>query len=443
MQDGRRLLIVTTSAYTFGGVQHWLSYIVPGLESLGWDVTVGLTSGPRYHCPEKFLAEIPFRNTCVIHTDTCTPESRAKAVMRVVMECKPDLVMGVNVADTYEGCRRARLRGWSGKMVMSLHGLEPGYYKDLHHLVAHLDTAIGVNRLACLAMNTEGGFPEERISYAPVGVEIHPVAIRRRTNKQLVLAYSGRFEKIPKRVDDIPRILAALADRGVSVTFLVAGSGPEEDGFLRACRAVDAHRVEMLGCLPAQELGAKLYRRADILLITSSWETGPIVAWEAMASGTVVVSSRYTGCLAEAALVDSVNCRLFDVGNVEQAADCIAELDRDREQLALLAAGGRQLVESRYTRLISIEAMDGCLRQIVARSPLPPCGEPVWRHQPAGRLDRWVGQGMGESLRSVLGKKVSAAGPGSEWPHAYCQGKEPNDEFMKRLEKLEQIESPV
>ena len=53
-------------------------------------------------------------------------------------------------------------------------------------------------------------------------------------------------------------------------------------------------RTRFLGVLDAAAL-RRAYGEAGCLLLTSAWETGPLVVWEAMAAGLPVVSAAYTG----------------------------------------------------------------------------------------------------------------------------------------------------
>jgi glycosyltransferase involved in cell wall biosynthesis len=76
----------------------------------------------------------------------------------------------------------------------------------------------------------------------------------------------------------------------------------------------------------APRLAAEVYGHHHALVITSSWETGPIVAWQAMASGMAVVSSRYVGAGLEGALEHDATALLFPCGDTDAAAGELARL---------------------------------------------------------------------------------------------------------------------
>ena len=76
--------------------------------------------------------------------------------------------------------------------------------------------------------------------------------------------------------------------------------------------------VTFLGRLSPTEMRDKLYARANTLLMPSFWETGPIVNWEAMAAGVVVVSSRYVGSGLEGSLQHGKTPCFFQSETIEK-----------------------------------------------------------------------------------------------------------------------------
>ena len=158
---------------------------------------------------------------------------------------------------------------------------------------------------------------------------------------------------------------------------------------------------------------------ADALLVLSDWETGPIVAWEAMAEGVPVVCSRYIGSGAERALVDGENCLMFPIGDMRAAAAAIGRL-RDPDVAAKLSQAGPALIEQRYSHEISIACWDQAFASILALPPLAPAPAPV-ALKSSGRLDDWFGPRVGDGLRRALGRDYKHAEPGGEWPHLLTQ----------------------
>jgi len=224
----------------------------------------------------------------------------------------------------------------------------------------------------------------------------------------------------------------------------VAGSGPDEEALRRELRPfTDAGKARLLGRLEPDDVAPKVYDSADALLLTSQWETGPICVWEAMARGVAVVSSTYVGSGAEEALVHEQNALLFPVGKPEAAAEQLARLWRDVELRGRLARNARDLVRDRYSVEASVAAWDQAFRSVLASDRLPATDEIV-AARAEGRLDRWLGAGPAETLRTWLGKPCPDTGPGGEWPHSYGRTPYEDTEFWSLAKRLDaRSESPM
>lgn len=413
----RPILFVSPSAYPLGGVQTWLDYLLPGLAERGWRPVLGLVAG-RFHDVGHYLKVHPWPDAVAIANPTGSPEGRIRALIAAIRQVRPQLVVSVNIPDVYAAIERLRARREASPyIVMSNHSIEAQYLGDARSWRHVLDGMIGTNRLTCRLAEEWADLESARVHYAPYGVEFPSSPVRRSWNVgPLRIAYSGRLDEGQKRAGDIPGILDRLEALGVAYHFQVAGGGPSEPALRERLRSgIESGRVRFLGVLDPAALNERLYDWADVLLVTSFWETGPIVIWEAMARGLPVVSSRYVGSGLEGSLKEGDNCLLFPVGDVETAA---AQLRRaaDPAIRAALAERGDQLVRDRYTREQSVAIWDRCLRAILQQPRRENRAQPA-PVTPAGRLDRWLGTGVGESVRRVLGIRFAHASAGGEWPH--------------------------
>jgi hypothetical protein len=236
-------------------------------------------------------------------------------------------------------------------------------------------------------------------------------------------------------------ILRELVERGIQFELSIAGAGPAEAAIRQGLASHEsAGRVRFLGTLSPTELAEQVYSKAHALLLTSSWETGPIVIWEAMAHGLVIVSSRYVGAGLEGGLRDDYNCLLFPVGNVEQAADRITRL-ADSALRHRLVDGGYELLAARYTRERSIEAWDRSFGAILEAPCSPVVNEPL-PVPSAGRLDHLLGPNLGETVRRAVGLRFRHQNPGGEWPHSLGVRSDDDPGFWQRARELDDPPQP-
>ena len=435
--ESRRLLFVAGSAHPLGGLASWLDYVLPGLAGLDWDPVLGLVEGPRHHRPERWIAAHPHERWMRIPSATGTPEGRSRALAEALIRVRPAVALSVNIPDLVPALHRVRGMGVIARGVMTVHGIEPELYADAFRFREALDGAVATNRLACRLLEAVGGMASDRVLYAPYGVETRGARARAAEDgAPLRVGYAGRLEQSQKRVRDLPLVARALDEMDVRHAWAIAGAGPEEGGLRRE---MPDGRTTFLGPVEGGELPALLYARIDALVVPSAWETGPLVAWEAMAAGVPVVASRYLGSGLEEALRNEENALLFDPGDAAAAARQLARLAREPGLADRLAAGGKELVEGRYSRERSIDAWERAIEAVLALPPLPPPAPP--RVPPAtGRLERWAGPGRAETIRRLLGRRGPDGGSGGEWPHAYGPGLE-RAEFFRRAAEIDRIEA--
>ena len=417
-QTSARVAIVAPSAYPLGGVQTWLDYLVPGLESVGWNVTVVLVDGPQSNA-KRYVQTHPFRQVHLVTNFTGSREGRVRALASTINSIRPNLVLGVNIADVYEAVARVRQTGDAQlKVAIALHGLQPCFYGDVSMYKTVIDGAIATNRLAVAAATQIGGAESARAFYAPCGVSVPALAAPICTDGDLTLLYAGRFDSDEKRVLDLPLILDALDRLQVGFRLRLAGSGPAEWELREALKKF-GDRVEFVGVLNEGTLQQSFYCAGSVLLIMSPSETGPLVAWEAMANGVALVTSEFMGIGIEGSLRNGENCLTFPIGDAEAAAIAISRLTDPMRRQTLVRSGYRVVTE-RYSRESSVAAWNSAMRKILTlprRIGVKESKTPI--QASAGRLDLLFGTRLAETLRRLLRIRFQHASAGAEWPHSY------------------------
>lgn len=412
------ILFVTQTAYPLGGVEVWLEDLAPALAS-AHNVVLGLVRGRRFHDPKRYLASRRVRVPWIeIDGRTGTTEGRVRAVERAIASTRADIVVPVNIADVLEAVRRHKARGRPVRMLYPLHGIGAEYLLDVKEFRGVIDLAAVTNRLAERALLDVAEVERGRLVYVTYGVPPPHRAPSFEPSVPLRLVYAGRLAQEQKRVRELVPLCRSLAARSVDFRLEIAGSGPEE-AELRNALASDP-RVHFLGVLSREELYERVYPDASALVLLSEWETGPIVAWEAMRHGATVITTDYAGRKAEKRLRDGENALVVPVGDVEAMADAIARLAADPEWTARLRRSALETAEREVrieqTLTAWCEAFETCLRIDPAVH-----AEPVRLPGAHGRLERWAGR-HAETIRHGLGLGMTHADSGAEWPHSYHSG---------------------
>ncbi|HET9769114.1 MAG TPA: glycosyltransferase family 4 protein [Thermoanaerobaculia bacterium] len=415
-----RLLIVAQAQHALGGVPVWLGYLAPGLQRAGWQVRIGLVANRRAEVRDFLVRHPTLRDFAVgIVNATGTVTGRRQGVRRAIERWQPGLVLVIDVADAYGAVEDLRQRGRQAPLLMTaLHGIHPAYFDDLARWGSRLDGLVCSNRLT-LRMAVDAGMPEERVAYAPVGVDFEGPSRSPSGSDVLRIAWVGRLDPFQKRPLDLVGIAERIAAAGVRFEMVVAGGGSGHAQLAEAlATAASPLPVRLVGGLSPRAVADEVYPSADVLLITSLWETGPIVAWEAMARGIPVVSSRFIGSGLEDALRHEENCLLFDIGDLDGACAGVLR-SQDPAARATLVAGGRELVTRRYSTARSVESWRDALavlcRASTPRRPTASQAAPAG----AGRLDRWLGAELGERARGWMAPLQRSGAADAPWPFSY------------------------
>ena len=435
-----KILFFAPSAYILGGVQDWLADLVPGIRREGHDVSVAVPDGV-FHCFESYRKAYPGLACISLRNPTGSQEGRIQCILNCISSAEPDLIVGVNIAALYPAVARLRLLGaMVGKLVITLHAIEADYLEDLRQFRPIIDAVVVTNKLIGTLVAQESLIPHERILYAPYGVKMPMPKLPMTISVDLLrIAWVGRFEQTQKRVHDLVSILKQLDNISFPFSLSLAGDGPETNSLKEQLQPwIRTGQVRWLGRLDKQQLKHQVYDQSDVLLITSSWETGPIVAWEAIAAGLVIVSSRYVGSGAERALKDGQTALLFSVGDCEAAASALAKL-LDTNLRTSLANSALEMVRQRYSDSASLAAWLKAFSIITELPPLPMDYAEFARFAatvPSGRFDSWLGVTRAEYLRRFLGLSFRHLSAGSEWPHS-LHGAGDNARLLSMATQLE------
>ena len=431
-----RILFIAPSAYLLGGVQDWLYTTVLGLRERGHIVKVGVPDD-YFHNGRQFNKHFNGLEAEFFRNRSGTNEGRIRALERFLRKNRTDIIVGVNIGNLFEAVSRT-IRESHEKFVMTVHAIEHNYYQDMKQYGRLVSGVVATNKLSALLAEKVGSIDKNRVYYAPYGVDQEESSSNKRIGHMpLMIAWVGRLEQAQKRARDIVGVLKYLDELNISYKLEIAGDGPEKDGLLTDMSTwIKAGKVEFLGVVMKENMKS-FYKKHHILLVTSEWETGPIVAWEAIRAGLAVVTSAYIGSRAEQTLIDERTALMFDIGDTRNAAKQLARLSNEdlRQRLNLNA---RAIVEKKYSVKASIDAWEGAFEDIYKSKTQIRSDERILVVQTSttGRLEKYLGMESSEFIRSVLPKRIGR-NAGDEWPHS-LQGIRNQDWILENAKEIEQ-----
>ncbi len=149
-------------------------------------------------------------------------------------------------------------------------------------------------------------------------------------------------------------VAAAVLTRQPRAFFLIAGTGPQDQMLREQARRLGIEsRLRFLGYVSAM---AELYPAIDMLLLTSLYEGLPITILEAMATGTVIVSSRLDG--VQEILEDGVDSALAPSGDVAAFTARVCELIDQPALASQYALAALQKVRASYSAAAMTRAVE-------------------------------------------------------------------------------------
>lgn len=437
---GLKVLFCIGSYPVFGGVQRWLSELYFNLPKYGINAIIALAWGEKYNDPKKYASVYPGMRYIAIDGRAGTQNGRRIAVEKVIKKTQPDVVIPVLLHDALIGAIRRRQKGQIFYIVYPLHHEHQGVIETAITFRNFIDYFVSVNHLLADAIISIAGIDEERVSVIRSGVQRPLKNIRnRKLNLPIRLGYCGRLESSEhKRIFDLVLLCEKLIAKNHFFSLKIAGDGSAAHELIKQLNHLKQNNkfeIEYLGFLANEDLYNYFYPNIDILLLTSTWETGPIVIWEAMINGVVPVTSRYSGLVREGLLKHKHNSLLFTVGDMNSASNCIQEFISDPELLQHLSGNAIECANNFLTKELMIKKWFEMFNDLQKKNVLKSSYQlsPEVSHE--SKLER-IGfpPNLAAIIRKIIGKHVYCD---VEWP--YYAKINPN-KGLRLLEKIKKIE---
>lgn len=212
----------------------------------------------------------------------------------------------------------------------------------LHHKLGlyrnHIDHFIAPSRFV-KAMLVDYGWPEEKVSVLPYGIDV----------SQREPSYRGDYVLFVGRLVDSKGVasLVQAAAELPEVAFRIVGTGPEEGRLKQIAAALGVKNMEFRGWKAGENLAAE-YRGARLVVVPSEWyEVFGLVVLEAYAYGKPVIATQIGG-LPEVVRNGETGV-LVSAGRAQQLAQAIGELWERPELAEQMGRTAREWVESKFT----------------------------------------------------------------------------------------------
>jgi glycosyltransferase involved in cell wall biosynthesis len=404
-----RILFCSQAAHRGGGAETWLEALSESLLVRGWEVVTALAKG-RFHDPERYVQRHQVLEPVTIDGTSGLREDRILALWSLFDRVRPDVIFPVHLADAIDAAAAWKQKHSDARLVVCVHGQGEDRLEQIRRRADFIDLAASVSRRTSLRMEPLLG--ASRVRHIPTGVPSPNRGVAPREQLR-TLSYVGRLDA-EKRIRDVIPLIRALPE----VVFQIVGTGAEEGALRDALRAeISSGHVVFHGDVPRQELYSSIYPASDALILFSEAETGPIVAWEAMAHGVVPIVSDYLGRSEENVIRHGETGLVFPVGDVESAAELIKTVTGEG-QLRQLSIRARNELPKEYKQEAFgdawHQALTDCLRapqHAGHRRALPPLVSPGF----VGSLG--LSPRLTSRLRRIIGRRFHHDDPGSEWPH--------------------------
>ena len=334
------ILFLTKSFPIYGGVERFIADLASGLRDRGHSCRVGLANGRNFHNARNYARAYPELDWFALESQTGSPIGRRMAIAKALITQRPDIVVPLRLADGLHVATKLKSL-LSYKLVYSAHEACDGVARDIGLYGRYLDRVV-VRDQTTRRLAEDVLADSRKIRLISHGVPIGR-AIERGPADKLRIGFCGRLQHAGKRIGDLVELVARLERNKLAYSLTIAGDGPDRarlENELGA--AAKTGEVEFLGARDRAFLYEAFYPAIDIALITSAWETGPLVAFEAMMHQCVVVCADYRGRQENEFLEHDRNCLVYPVGDIEQLLICLQRLRQEPSLVARLGGQARR-----------------------------------------------------------------------------------------------------
>ncbi len=222
------------------------------------------------------------------------------------------------------------------------------FYEHQYEWKDYIDACLCISSKIRNTLVREYGMKEEKVYYrAPFieGERTIEKTYHMDENTPLMIGYPCRLVQNQKRADLLPQLISELEKRRINYIVNIAGDGPCEEEIMKYAENSRLNsKIKFYGKLTRKEL-MDFLEMQDIYLNFSEYEGTSLTMLEAMRSGCVPVVTNVSG--VNDFVKHMENGMVSDIGDLEDLADHIFFLDRNREKLSSYGKKCRDIVSLR------------------------------------------------------------------------------------------------
>ncbi len=402
------------------GIGTWLETLIPRLEKLGWDVTVGLAWGNRFHDPARIERLRPGMKFVRIDGRSGTEQGRVNGIRKAISATNASIVVLNCLNSGFEAIRQFRVSGLQVRLVAVNHGNIPVQAACLLRQKSLVDLCVCIGRKSLNVMiQPPHGYEVDRICHIANSVSIpHKTGLKR--GSKFRMGFAARLDEGSlsrgKRINDLVCFAETFDFEFHNCELWIAGGGTAA---AMVHRIAEARRgsVKYVGEKTTSELNQEFYTQLDVLLNFSTDEAFGLSIAEAMAHGVVPITSRFVGLESEGLVLEGRNALVFPVGDVISAIEHVIALQQNPDLLSVLSQNARQHIAESFSPEQSAFIWDRELKRVCTLPELP-----VVSKAPDGlQLGRFgLPERFWETLRRWTRRRVPHQSAGEEWPHYRC-----------------------
>ena len=354
--EGLRVVVVSPANpwnHRPGGIRTYTEALVTSLAVAGAEVTVVAPDGGAPRSEQvRLIPLVETRGSSLrFHAKLFLMGPKLRGLAKIVHVQRPDHLLPI--LPWIRSARRvAVLHGEAGRSVQLRKGaLQAAVLRVLEWAGSlFIDAFIAVDEHTRRAY--EALFPRLRgkITVIPVGVRAPPTPgpgaadVGDIPGGSRIVLYAGRLEReknVGLLIDAFPIVLRSVPN----AYLLLIGDGREENALRVRAAAAGNERIRIMGPRPRAELW-DLIRRSDVVAVPSLFESGPLIALEAISLGTPVVATPF-GRIAK--VMERWSVGRLSSPNVEEFGRALVDVlqhGRDRYEKACRAAAAELSFDS-------------------------------------------------------------------------------------------------